>query len=141
MAGLVSSPGGIYNVTKHAVVALSETLYHELALTGATIKVSVLCPGFVKTRIMDAARNRPASLQNPPVEKKIPPQREAVSQMVRQAVDTGMPPPQVADIVFQAIREERFYILPHPNWKPAIQTRMEDILQDRNPSIVFRRQQ
>jgi len=116
-------------------------LYHELALAGATIKVSVLCPGFVKTRIVDAARNRPASLQNAPVEKKIPLEREAVFQMMRQAVDAGMPPPQVAEIVFTAIREERFYILPHPKWKAAIQTRMEDILQERNPSNVFVRRQ
>jgi len=141
MAGLTSGPGGIYNVTKHAVVALSETLYHELALAGATIKVSVLCPGFVKTRILDAARNRPASLQNAPVDKTIPPEREAFVQMMRQAIDAGMPPPQVAEIVFTAIREERFYILPHPKWKAAIQTRMEDILQERNPSNVFVRRQ
>jgi NAD(P)-dependent dehydrogenase (short-subunit alcohol dehydrogenase family) len=137
MAGLISGPGGIYNVTKHAVVALSETLYHELALAKATIKVSVLCPGFVKTRIMDAARNRPARLENAPVEKKMPPEREAFVQFMRQAIDAGMPPQQVADIVFNAIREERFYILPDPEWKRAVQTRMEDILQERNPSKLF----
>ena len=136
MAGVVSSPGGIYPVTKHAVVALSETLYHELTLTGAKLKVSVLCPGFVNTRILEAARNRPAELQNEPAQRKASPQEEAVLQLIRQAVQAGMPPAHVADIVFQAIRDEKFYILSHPEWKEAIRTRMEDLLQERNPTFV-----
>jgi NAD(P)-dependent dehydrogenase (short-subunit alcohol dehydrogenase family) len=136
MAGLVSGPGGIYPVTKHGIVALSETLYHELALNGAKLKVSVLCPGFVKTHIMDAARNRPTELQNEAVERKVSPQEEQIVQFVRQSVQAGMPPHQVADIVFKAIRDETFYILTHPEWKEAIRTRMEDILQERNPSLA-----
>jgi NAD(P)-dependent dehydrogenase (short-subunit alcohol dehydrogenase family) len=136
MAGLVSSPGGIYPVTKHGIVALSETLYHELTLRGAKLKVSVLCPGFVSTRIMDAARNRPAELQNESVEREVSPQEEAMVQFIRQAVQTGMPPHQVADIVFNAIRDEKFYILTHPEWKEAARIRMEDILQERNPTFV-----
>jgi NAD(P)-dependent dehydrogenase (short-subunit alcohol dehydrogenase family) len=134
--GLVSSPGGIYTVSKHGVVALSETLYYQLTLGGAKLKVSVLCPGFVNTRIMDAARNRPAELQNDQAERKVSPQEERIVQFIRQATQAGMPPPQVADIVFKAIRDETFYILPHPQWKEAIRTRMEDILQERNPSAV-----
>ncbi len=136
IAGLASGPGGIYAVTKHGVVALSETLYHELALRGAKIKVSVLCPGFVNTRIMDAARNRPAELQNDPAEGKVSPQEETMLQFMRQAIQAGMPPHQVADIVFKAIRDETFYILPHPEWKEAIRARMEAILQERNPTLV-----
>jgi len=136
LAGLVSGPGGIYSVSKHGVVALSETLYHELALRGAKIKVSVLCPGFVNTRIIDAARNRPAELQNEPAERNASPQEETMLQFMRQAIQAGMPPPQVADIVFKAIRDETFYILPHPEYKEAIRARMEDILQERNPTVV-----
>ena len=136
MAGVVSSPGGIYPVTKHAIVALSETLYHELTLTGAKVKVSVLCPGLVNTRILDSARNRPADLQNEVVQRKASPEEEAVLQLMHQAVEAGMPPPQVADIVFKAIRDEKFYIFSHPEWKEAIRTRMEDVLQERNPTFA-----
>jgi NAD(P)-dependent dehydrogenase (short-subunit alcohol dehydrogenase family) len=136
IAGLISGPGqSIYKVSKHGVVTLSETFYHELTLRGASLKVSVLCPGFVNTRAMDSQRNRPATPQNAPDGKKPSPQKEAVLQRIQQALRDGMPPWQVADIVFGAIREERFYILPHPEWKGAIESRMEDILQERNPTL------
>jgi NAD(P)-dependent dehydrogenase (short-subunit alcohol dehydrogenase family) len=137
VAGLTSGPGlGIYKVTKHGVVTLSETLYHELALRGANVKVSVLCPGFVHTQIMDSDRNRPVILQNDTAEEQMGPESEALLQFMRQAVEAGMPTHQVADIVFQAIRDETFYILTHPEWKEAIRVRMEDILQERNPTYV-----
>ncbi len=137
IAGLTSGPGlGIYKVTKYGVVTLSETLYHELALRGAKIKTSVLCPGFVKTRIMDGARNRPARLQNDPAEVKMGPESVALIQFMLQAVEAGMPPQQVADIVFQAIRDETFYILTHPESKEEIRVRMEDMLQERNPTFI-----
>ncbi len=137
IAGLTSGPGlGIYKVTKYGVVTLSETLYHELALRGAKVKVSVLCPGFVKTRIMDGARNRPARLQNDPAEVKMGPESVALIQFMLQAVEAGMPPQQVADIVFQAIRDETFYILTHPESKEEIRVRMEDMLQERNPTFI-----
>ncbi len=136
MAGLTYGPGqSIYKVSKHGVVSLSETLYYELALRGASLKVSVLCPGLVSTNILDAQRNRPARLQDASVEEPLSPQAEAVVQRFQQAVREAMPPGQVADIVFEAIREERFYILTHPTWKAAIQSRMEDILQERNPTL------
>ncbi len=136
MAGLTYGPGqSIYKVSKHGVVSLSETLYYELALRGASLKVSVLCPGLVSTNILDARRNRPARLQDASVKEPLSPQAEAVVQRFQQAVREAMPPGQVADIVFEAIREERFYILTHPTWKAAIQSRMEDILQERNPTL------
>jgi len=136
MAGLTYGPGqSIYKVSKHGVVSLSETLYYELALRGASLKVSVLCPGLVSTNILDAQRNRPARLQDASVKEPLSPQAEAVVQRFQQAVREAMPPGQVADIVFEAIREERFYILTHPTWKAAIQVRMEDILQERNPTL------
>ena len=123
-------------MTKHGVVTLSETLYHELALRGAKVKASVLCPGFVNTQIMDSVRNRPARLQNDPTEEQLGPGSEALIQFMRQAVEAGMPPQQVADIVFEAIRDENFYILTHPELKEAIRVRMEDILQERHPTLI-----
>jgi NAD(P)-dependent dehydrogenase (short-subunit alcohol dehydrogenase family) len=132
MAGLISGPGlGVYRVTKHGVVTLSETLYHELVQRGAKVKVSVLCPGFVNTRIMEAARNRPVPL---PSTQQLSPEDAARWDAMRQAVQTGTPPAQVADAVFMALREDKFYILTHPEWKERVRTRMEDILQERNPT-------
>jgi NAD(P)-dependent dehydrogenase (short-subunit alcohol dehydrogenase family) len=132
MAGLISCPGlGIYKVTKHGVVALSETLYHELAERGAKVKVSVLCPGLVNTRIMESARNRPGDL---PTTEPLDAASGAGWEMLRQLVPAGMPPGQVADAVFEAVREDRFYILTHPEEKGYIRKRMEDILQERNPT-------
>lgn len=122
-----------YQVTKHAVVALSEQLHYELAQREAKVKVSVLCPGWVRTRIMESGRNRPTALQSGSVPRKPSSEYEAIVQQFHEAIQAGVPPEQVADYVFKAIREERLYILPAPEWKPAIQTRMEDILQERNP--------
>lgn len=83
---------------------------------------------------MDSARNRPVHLQNDPTEERIGPETEAMEQFMRQAVEAGMPPNQVADIVFQAIRDENFYIFTHPEWKEYVRVRMEDILQERHPT-------
>jgi NAD(P)-dependent dehydrogenase (short-subunit alcohol dehydrogenase family) len=132
LAGLISGPGlGAYKVTKHGVVTLSETLYHELAERGAKVKVSVLCPGIVNTRIMESARNRPGRL--PPAEPLGPASR-ARWETLRQLVPAGMPPGQVADGVFAALRKDQFYILTHPDSKEAVRRRMEDILQERSPT-------
>jgi NAD(P)-dependent dehydrogenase (short-subunit alcohol dehydrogenase family) len=132
LAGLISGPGlGAYKVTKHGVVALSETLHHELAERGAKVKVSVLCPGIVNTRIMESARNRPGHL--PPTEP-----RGVASgarwEALRRLVPAGMHAAQVAAAVFAALRKDQFYILTHPEGKEAICTRMEDILQERCPT-------
>ena len=136
MAGLTSGPGaGVYQVTKHGVVTLSETLYHELVERGAKVKVSVLCPAFVNTRIMEAARNRPAHLTTT---EPLRPADGARWEAFRQAVQAGMPPVQVADAVFKALREDQFYILTHPESKERVRTRMEDILQERNPTPTRR---
>ncbi len=133
-AGLVSfHPNSAYQVTKHAVVALSEKLHYDLALRGSKIKASVLCPGWVRTRIMDSQRTRPAELQNDPAEIVMTPEKEAALEKARQAVETGMSPDTVADHVFQAIREEQVYILPHPELTPFVKARMEAILKGHNP--------
>jgi len=132
MAGLISGPGlGAYKVTKHGVVTLSETLYHELAERGAKLKVSVLCPGIVNTRIMESARNRPGQL---PTARPLHPAAGARWETLRHLVPAGMPPGQVADAVFLALREDQFYIFTHPEGKESVRTRMEDILQERLPT-------
>lgn len=135
MAGLVSGPfATIYNVTKHAVVTLSESLHQELQLQTPRVKVSVLCPGFVKTKILDSDRNRPASLQatETPGEEALQSMREAF----RVFIDQGMPPSEVAAKVHDAILNDRFYIFPHPEFLAPFKTRTEDILQQRNPTPV-----
>jgi short-subunit dehydrogenase len=119
-------------VSKHGVVTLSEALHHELAECGGRVKVSVLCPGLVRTRIVDCARNRPEWL---PAAAPLGPVEAAGWESLRQQMPAAMPPTQVADVVFRAIREERFYILTHPEGKDWVRTRMEDILQERNPTL------
>jgi len=135
IAGLLSyHPVSAYQVTKHAIVALSEHLYYSLAQKKAKIKTSVLCPGWVKTRILDAGRNRPAELQNEPVNVSMKPEEQAVMLFFSQEVEAGMPPIQVADYVFNAIINEQFYILTHPDFIPEIQKRMDNILNLHNPT-------
>ncbi len=135
LAGLLPyHPGASYQVTKHAVVALSEQLYYSLAMLQAKIKVSVLCPGWVNTRIMDSERNRPPELQNEPLAGPPGPEQAAVVQSMRDAAQAGLSPRQVADQVFDAIRKEQFYILTHPEYNAMIQQRMENILEQRNPA-------
>ncbi len=141
-AGLVASSGlGMYKVSKHGVVTLSETLALELAARGARLKASVLCPEWVNTRIMDAERNRPQALANSPQEQRTSPETAAMAEMViqvmRQLAQAGLPPSQVAEMVFDAIRQEKFYILTHPTTKQAVQLRMEAILQERMPTDIF----
>ncbi len=132
LAGLVvGGSSAPYSVTKHAVVALSESLYLALEERNALVKVSVLCPGFVKTNIMNAERNRPVELQNEPVE--IPPQVQAYLDFLNAGVEAGMSPLQVADQVFEAIKEEKFYILTHPEWLPVIKLRVDNLLRVENP--------
>src|SRR5262249_47177663 len=131
-AGLISAGGiGIYSVSKHGVVTLSETLALELAERGAKLKASVLCPEWVNTRIMDAKRNRPQALQSATKEQQISPETVDMAQTIRKFVQKGIPPSQVAEMVFDAIRQEKFYILTHPNTKQGVQLRMDDILQER----------
>ncbi len=136
MAGLISSPFmSVYDVTKHGVVTLSESLQHELSMQGAQVKVSVLCPGFVKTNIIDSERNRPAEFQTP--QQELDEAGQAMNEAFRQFIDQGMPPAQVAEKVFAAIQDEKFYILPHPELLEPVRSRMEDILAQRNPTLVM----
>lgn len=131
VAGIISPPGsGAYNVTKHAVVALSESLHHDLRERNSAVGVSVLCPAYVPTRITESERNRPKNL---PMSEK---SKETLAReaMLRKAVTSGkVSADQVAQAVVAAVKENRFYILTHPRIKGAIQARMEDILEEHAP--------
>jgi NAD(P)-dependent dehydrogenase (short-subunit alcohol dehydrogenase family) len=130
MAGLI--PGsGIYGVTKHAVVALSESLSNELVLRGGKIKVSALCPGWVSTRIIESDRNRPEAPRPDP--GPLAPQFEMMRKVVEQLIANGLDPNAVGDIVVDAILRSRFYVLTHPAWINMVQNRMENILAGRDP--------
>jgi NAD(P)-dependent dehydrogenase (short-subunit alcohol dehydrogenase family) len=122
-----------YFVSKHGVVALSEGLARELARIGAPIKVSVLCPGYVRTSIMTSARNRPPSLANPEGPETMRAEAQDTEERLRSGAEDGTPPAEIADQVVAAIRSNRFYILPHPAWKEQIRARMEAILEERDP--------
>ena len=133
LAGLTSTPFlGPYSVSKHGVVTLSETLLKELAMQGAKVKVSVLCPGLVRTRIGESGRNRPAQLEHERDDDA-----SAVDAMssgaFQQLVEAGMDPAAVADQVLEAVRQERFWVLTHPELDQAIRSRADDILERRNP--------
>ena len=135
VAGLLGfHPSAAYQVTKHGVVALSEHLYHSLRLANAPISVSVLCPGWVRTRIMDCERNRPAALRNPPASRPPAPIEEMVRAWAEHEIDTGLDPAQVADDVFAAIRAERFYVLTHADMQPLVQQRLDAVATGSNPA-------
>ena len=135
IAGLLSAPWtATYDVAKHGIVTLSESLHRELAMIGAKLKVSVLCPGWVNTRLMDGDRNRPPELQNEPGQETTSPQAALMDQAVRYLVANGTDPREIGDLVLNAIRDEKLYILPHPEWKEWVRRRMEDIIEERNPS-------
>jgi NAD(P)-dependent dehydrogenase (short-subunit alcohol dehydrogenase family) len=135
MAGLLSSPFmSVYDATKFAVVAISESLSMELALQGAKVKVSVLCPGFVSTNIGTSERNRPTHLHAP--EQQLSEAEQSFVAMMLSAVAAGMPPAEVAEKVFAAIQNEEFYIFPHPEFLPFVRTRMETILEQKNPELL-----
>ncbi|SRR5579884_3270034 len=137
-AGLLTHAGqASYNVSKHGVVALSETLALELAAQGASLKASVLCPGWVNTRIADAGRNRPQALQNALEAEQINSDVKSRIQEVQQLLQAGMAPSQVAEIAFEAIRQDKFYILTDPNIKLGVRLRMDDILEERSPTDAY----
>lgn len=130
-AGLIASPLlGPYSATKHAVVGLAEALCQEL--TGTGVGVSVVCPALVRTGIFDSERNRPAELGG------VGANRSETAEVLRAALDSmGMAPEVVAEEVLKAVRDDRFYVLPHPEVKDLVRTRMEGIIEDRNPQPLW----
>jgi NAD(P)-dependent dehydrogenase (short-subunit alcohol dehydrogenase family) len=138
MAGLLNAPNmGVYNVTKHAVVSLSETLYQDLSLVTDQIGASVLCPYFVPTGIHQSERNRPAEMKDAAAQ---PTKSQFIAQaMSDKAVSSGkVTAAQVAQWVFDAVAARQFYIFSHPHALGGVQMRLEDILTHRNPSDPFK---
>ena len=136
MAGLLNAPNmGVYNATKSAVVAMSETLYQDLRLVTDQISASVLCPFFVPTGITQSRRNRPAEM----LEDRKPTRSQLIGQaMSDKAVSSGkITAAQVAQFVFDAVAEDRFYIYSHPKSLASVQVRLEDIMMPRNPTDPF----
>jgi NAD(P)-dependent dehydrogenase (short-subunit alcohol dehydrogenase family) len=132
VAGLIAPPGmGMYNVSKHAVVALTETLHHDLAARGVRVKCSVVCPAYFPSGIAESERARPATLREARAKTDEDLAREA---NMRKAVQSGrLSAADIAARVFEAVRDERFYVLTHPRILPAVEARMRDILEERNP--------
>jgi NAD(P)-dependent dehydrogenase (short-subunit alcohol dehydrogenase family)/predicted GNAT family N-acyltransferase len=136
MAGLLNAPNlGVYNVSKHAVMALSETLHHDLRLIDAPIGASVLCPYFVPTGIARSERNRPDELRNhaAPTASQLASRAFTDSAMTYGKLNAA----DIAQLTFDAIRHDAFYIFPHPKMLDGVRIRMDDILQRRNPSDPF----
>ena len=137
MAGLLNAPTmGVYNVSKHAVVALSETLYHDLQLVDAPIGASVLCPYFVPTGINQSHRNRPADVAM--TEGATVSQRVAQA-MTTKAVESGkVSAADVSQLTFDAIRDGQFYIYSHPGALASVADRMNEIVNQKNPGDPYK---
>ncbi len=137
MAGLLNAPNmGVYNVTKHAVVSMSETLFQDLALVTDQVHAHVLCPFFVPTGIHHSERNRPRDLQDASAK---PTRSQMIAQaMSEKAVSSGrVTAGQVAQFVFDAMDEDRFYVFSHPKALGTVQTRLDDVMLHRNPTDPF----
>ncbi|UDY35624.1 SDR family NAD(P)-dependent oxidoreductase [Dermatobacter hominis] len=144
MAGLTSpafmSP---YNVSKHAVVTMSESMYVELQMLHPEVGISVLCPGWVRTRIAESDRNQPdavAAAQAAVDEATAAPGRvsgEQLKGMIDAFVAEGLQPAAVADMVVDAIEQRRFYILTHPEWQSMVRDRVDRMLSGEDPSMAL----
>jgi NAD(P)-dependent dehydrogenase (short-subunit alcohol dehydrogenase family) len=131
LAGVTTGILGPYSVTKHGVVALSEGLHFQLAQRGAAVGVSVLCPGWVRTRIGESDRNRPPDIEPSPA---LDPN---VAEGFRLLLETGMQPSAVAGHVVDGIRAGRFYLLTHPEMSDGIRRRAEEVLSGGPPGTAF----
>ena len=127
--GLFMTP---YHVSKNSVVSISESMHKELEVMDANVKVSVLCPAWVNTRIFESGRNRPCETPSLVKSNKVAAQHR---DLITKCVQSGLSPHHIAQLVMDAVVEERFYILSHPEWNSLIKTRMHDILEERNPTI------
>ena len=134
--GLSTGPGGgPYGVSKHGVVRLTEGLYFDLLAAGSKLRASVLCPGMIATNIITSNRNRPTDLANEADEEMRGQMETQQRQMAELFLTQGMPPAQVADMVVDAICDERLYVLTHDTIKDALRRRVEPILEGRNPEL------
>jgi NAD(P)-dependent dehydrogenase (short-subunit alcohol dehydrogenase family) len=130
MAGLYAGLSPVYDATKHGVVALTESLYHAMQGAQLGVGVSCLCPGWVKTGIIDSERNWPSEFGAVPDRD---PGAEVSRNYVKRAIDEGMQPGAVADLVVDAIRDDRYWIFPHPEWIEIAMERFHRIGDGVNP--------
>ncbi len=123
--------GGTYGVSKHGVLSLTETLYNDLKTRNAAIGASVLCPGFVKTQIIQSERNRPSELATGGA--------DATEEMIAPAqalIDQGKDPADIANAVFESIEQDRLYILPHPAWDEFVSSRVASVIARGGPAAL-----
>lgn len=132
LAGLIYGENTVYAVSKFGVVGLSETIQLELARSGHAIKVSVLCPAWVNTDILNAGRNRPAELTAAAAPRT--PLSSVVAEWAADQLASGLDPRVVGDQVRDAIQTERFYVFTHPEWQPLVEHRMRSVLNAQNPT-------
>lgn len=138
MAGLTSPPFmGPYNASKHAVVTISESMYVELAMLQPTVGISVLCPGWVRTRINEPDRYRPeaAAAAEAAADDPAAMVGAQMKEMIDGFVAEGLQPAAVADMVLDAVRTGRFYVLTHPEWQSMVRDRVDRMLSGENPSV------
>jgi len=136
IAGIIGgSTNALYSVTKHGVVALTENLSVDLKAESTKIGCSVLCPGFVNTNIINSGRNRPADLANDEEPRPLTPEDQQRMAAFQEILRQGMQPSQTADIVFDAIRGNRLYILTHDQFDEMIRVRAENMINGTNPQL------
>jgi NAD(P)-dependent dehydrogenase (short-subunit alcohol dehydrogenase family) len=133
IAGLAPGIGPVYDASKHAVVALTEDLYTMMQMAGLGVGVSVLCPGWVRTSIVDSERNWPARLGESPPRAMA---AEVLLPHYQRAVDEGTPPALVAERVAEAIGSGTFWILPHPEFVEMAERRWQRIAKGENPEVL-----
>jgi len=137
MAGLLTGANP-YNISKHSVVCLTEGIYKEFKGMGAKLSASVLCPGLIKTAILESERNRPQEFGPPTDLSKERPEVQAFSAGFSAALQAGIEPDEVARQVFEAVRDDKFYIFPaQPGVLESVKARMEDIINQRNPTLAM----
>lgn len=130
IAGLLPGIGAAYDASKHAVVALSEDLFHMVKLVGLPIGVSVVCPGWVRTAIVDSDRNWPGELGERPVSSAV---AAATEGHFRRAIDGGLPPAAVADAVADAIQQDRYWVFPQQEFLDLVAQRFATIAERLDP--------
>ena len=136
IAGHLSYPNmGAYNASKHAVLTIAETLHYELLEKGSRIGVSVLCPGLVRTNILDSDRNRPETLTSS-IALDRSDEDDMRKQIVREIYDLALEPEKVADLVFDAVDSKQFYIFTEDTFRDAIINRHRNIESRTNPVLA-----
>lgn len=134
ISGLLPAyPSAPYHITKHAVIGLTENLHHALAQQNAKVKVSLLCPGWVKTGILKSERNRPPEYKVSRGTASPSPEAKESYRRMQESLEAGMSIQELAERLFHSIEEEQLYVITHPEYLPRIQKRFDNILQQKNP--------